>query len=101
TRAQVHDAFAMVLQDTWLFEGSIRDNLVFNQKNISDEELEKATKAVGVHHYIKTLENSYDTIIDDNNSLSVGQRQLITIARALLKNSPLLILDEATSSVDT
>ncbi|MDO4814239.1 MAG: ABC transporter ATP-binding protein [Gemella sp.] len=101
TRAEVHDAFAMVLQDTWLFEGTVRDNLVYNQKDISDEEIEKATKAVGVHHYIKTLENGYDTVIDDTNSLSVGQRQLVTIARALLKNSPLLILDEATSSVDT
>ncbi|MBU0278211.1 ABC transporter ATP-binding protein [Gemella sp. zg-1178] len=101
SRAEIHDAFSMVLQDTWLFEGSVRDNLVYNQKNISDEDVKKATKAVGVHHYIKTLPNGYDTILNDANSLSVGQRQLITIARSLLKNSPLLILDEATSSVDT
>lgn len=101
TREEVHDAFSMVLQDTWLFEGSIRENLVFNQRGISDEAVEAATRAVGVHHFIRTLPNGYDTVLDDSVTLSVGQKQLLTIARALLKDAPLLILDEATSSVDT
>ena len=100
-RSEVHDAFSMVLQDTWLFEGTVRDNLVYNQANISDEAVEAAAKAVGVHHFIKTLPNGYDTVLDDSVTLSVGQKQLLTIARALLKDAPLLILDEATSSVDT
>lgn len=100
-RSEVHDAFSMVLQDTWLFEGTIRENLVFNQVNISDEAVEAAAKAVGVHHFIKTLPKGYDTVLDDSVTLSVGQKQLLTIARALLKDAPLLILDEATSSVDT
>ena len=100
-RSEVHDAFAMVLQDTWLFEGTIRENLVFNQTDISDEAVEAATRAVGVHHFIRTLPNGYDTVLDDSVTLSVGQKQLLTIARALLKDAPLLILDEATSSVDT
>ena len=91
----------MVLQDTWLFEGTIRENLVFNQTDISDEAVEAATRAVGVHHFIRTLPNGYDTVLDDSVTLSVGQKQLLTIARALLKDAPLLILDEATSSVDT
>lgn len=101
TREEVHDAFSMVLQDTWLFEGSIRENLVFNQRGISDEAVEAATRAVGVHHFIRTLPNGYDTVLDDSVTLSVGQKQLLTIARSLLKDAPLLILDEATSSVDT
>lgn len=101
TREEVHDAFSMVLQDTWLFEGSIQENLVFNQRGISDEAVEAATRAVGVHHFIRTLPNGYDTVLDDSVTLSVGQKQLLTIARALLKDAPLLILDEATSSVDT
>ena len=100
-RSEVHDAFSMVLQDTWLFEGTIKENLIYNQKNISDEAVVAATKAVGVHHFIKTLLKGYDTVLDDTVSLSVGQKQLLTIARALLKDAPLLILDEATSSVDT
>ena len=100
-RSEVHDAFSMVLQDTWLFEGTIKDNLIYNQKNISDEAVVAAAKAVGVHHFIKTLPKGYDTVLDDTVSLSVGQKQLLTIARALLKDAPLLILDEATSSVDT
>ena len=101
SREEVHDAFSMVLQDTWLFEGTIRENLVFNQTDISDEAVEAATRAVGVHHFIRTLPNGYDTVLDDSVTLSVGQKQLLTIARALLKDAPLLILDEATSSVDT
>lgn len=100
-RSEVHDAFSMVLQDTWLFEGTIKENLIYNQKNISDEAVVVAAKAVGVHHFIKTLPKGYDTVLDDTVSLSVGQKQLLTIARALLKDAPLLILDEATSSVDT
>ena len=100
-RSEVHDAFSMVLQDTWLFEGTIKENLIYNQKNISDEAVVVAAEAVGVHHFIKTLPKGYDTVLDDTVSLSVGQKQLLTIARALLKDAPLLILDEATSSVDT
>ena len=100
-RSEVHDAFSMVLQETWLFEGTIKENLIYNQKNISDEAVVAAAKAVGVHHFIKTLPKGYDTVLDDTVSLSVGQKQLLTIARALLKDAPLLILDEATSSVDT
>ena len=100
-RSEVHDAFSMVLQDTWLFEGTIRDNLIYNQTGISDERMIEATKAVGIHHFIMTLPDGYDTVLDDTVTLSVGQKQLLTIARALLKDAPLLILDEATSSVDT
>ena len=101
TREAVHDAFAMVLQDTWLFEGTIKENLIYNQKGITDEQVIAAAKAVGVHHFITTLPKSYDSVLDDSLTLSVGQKQLLTIARALLKDAPLLILDEATSSVDT
>lgn len=100
-RSEVHDAFAMVLQDTWLFEGTIKENLIFNQTGISDDQVVEAAKAAGVHHYIMTLPKGYDTVLDDTVTLSVGQKQLMTIARALLKDAPLLILDEATSSVDT
>ena len=100
-RSEVHDAFSMVLQDTWLFEGTIRDNLIYNQTGISEERVIEAAKAVGIHHFITTLPDGYDTVLDDTVTLSVGQKQLLTIARALLKDSPLLILDEATSSVDT
>jgi ATP-binding cassette, subfamily B, multidrug efflux pump len=100
-RSEVHDAFSMVLQDTWLFEGTIRENLIYNQTDISDERMMEASKAVGIHHFIMTLPDGYDTILDDTVTLSVGQKQLLTIARALLKDAPLLILDEATSSVDT
>lgn len=101
TRENLHDLFCMVLQDTWLFEGTIRENIVYSSKGITDEELEEASKAVGLHHFIKTLPNGYDTVLDDKASLSAGQKQLITIARAMVKTAPLLILDEATSSVDT
>ena len=100
-RSEVHDAFSMVLQDTWLFEGTIKENLIYNQKDITVQAVVEAAKAVGVHHFIMTLSDGYDTVLDDTVSLSVGQKQLLTIARALLKDAPLLILDEATSSVDT
>lgn len=101
TREQVHDQFCMVLQDTWLFEGSIRDNIAYAKQNVSQEEIETAAKAVGIHHMIETMPKGYDTVLDEKITLSVGQKQLITIARAIVANAPLLILDEATSSVDT
>ena len=101
TRQCVHDQFCMVLQDTWLFEGTIRDNIVYSKQNVSDEEVRRACKAVGLDHYIRTLPDGYNTVLGDNASLSAGQRQLLTIARAIIENAPLLILDEATSSVDT
>ncbi|WHZ06005.1 ABC transporter ATP-binding protein [Neobacillus sp. YX16] len=101
TRENIHGLFSMVLQDTWLFEGTIRENIVYSRDGVSDEEVEAACKSVGLHHFIKTLPMGYDTILDDKANLSAGQKQLITIARAMIDNKPLLILDEATSSVDT
>ena len=100
-RKNVHELFTMVLQDTWLFNGTIKENIAYNQKNISDEEVKKVCKIVGVDHFIKSLPNSYNTVIEDNESISTGQKQLITIARGMLDNAPFLILDEATSNVDT
>jgi ATP-binding cassette subfamily B protein len=91
----------MVLQDTWLFEGTIKQNILYNQAGVSDDEVVAAAKAVGLHHFIRTLPQGYDTVLDDKTSLSTGQKQLLTIARAMIQNAPLLILDEATSSVDT
>ena len=91
----------MVLQDTWLFEGTIKDNIVYNRKNINDNQVKEVCKTVGVNHFIKTLPEGYDSIISDNDSVSAGQRQLLTIARGMIKNAPFLILDEATSNVDT
>ncbi|PAE42540.1 ABC transporter ATP-binding protein [Bacillus sp. 7884-1] len=101
TRENIHGLFSMVLQDTWLFEGTIRENIVYSRDEVSDEEVEAACKSVGLHHFIKTLPMGYDTILDNKANLSAGQKQLITIARAMIDNKPLLILDEATSSVDT
>lgn len=101
TRAQVHSLFCMVLQDTWLFEGTIRENIVYNKQNVSDEDLKKAYALVGLHHFIRTLPNGYDTVLNDKVNLSAGQRQQITIARTMIDNAPMLILDEATSSIDT
>ncbi len=101
TRESVHNLFSMVLQDTWLFEGTVRENLVYNKTGVSDEELEKACKACGIYHFVETLPNGFDTILDDSITLSSGQKQLFTIARAMVQNNPMLILDEATSSVDT
>lgn len=101
SREAVHDLFCMVLQDTWLFEGTVRDNITYNKENVSESVIVAACKAVGIDHFIRTLPHGYDTILDGNTNLSAGQKQLITIARAMVKNAPLLILDEATSSVDT
>ena len=101
TREQVHDLFGMVLQDTWLFEGTVRENIRYSKQEATDEEIEKACRAAGVHHFITTLPKGYDTVLDDKANLSTGQKQLLTIARAMVENAPLLILDEATSSVDT
>jgi len=101
TRENVHSLFCMVLQDTWLFEGTIRENIVYAKQGVTDEEIERACRAVGLHHFIRSLPNGYDTVLDDKVNLSAGQKQLITIARAMVENAPMLILDEATSSVDT
>ena len=101
SRRNVHDLFTMVLQDTWLFEASIFDNIVYNRKDISKEVVQDICKKIGLDHYIKTLPEGYDTIIKDNDSISLGERQLITIARGMAHNAPFLILDEATSNVDT
>lgn len=101
TRENVHSLFCMVLQDTWLFEGTIRENIVYNKQGVTDDDIVTACKAAGVHHFIKTLPDGYDTILNEEANLSAGQRQLITIARAMIENAPMLILDEATSSVDT
>ena len=101
TRKNVHDMFCMVLQDTWLFEGTIRENIAYCKEGVTDEQMEAACKAVGIHHFISTLPNGYDTVLDDESKMSMGQRQQMTIARAVVQNAPLLILDEATSSVDT
>lgn len=101
TRENIHDLFGMVLQDTWLFEGTIRDNIVYGKEGITDEMLDKVCKAAGIYHFIRTLPKGYDTILNDKVNLSAGQKQLMTIARAMVENAPMLILDEATSSVDT
>jgi len=101
TRKNVHDLFCMVLQDTWLFEGTVKENIIYSKKGVTDEEVINACKAVGLHHFIMTLPKGYDTMLTDNAALSAGQKQLLTIARAMVENAPLLILDEATSSVDT
>lgn len=101
SRSEVHDKFCMVLQDTWLFEGTVRENLVYCADDVSDEKITEACKAVGLDHYIRTLPHGYDTILNDQTSLSQGQKQQLTIARAMIADKPMLILDEATSSVDT
>ena len=100
-RSDVHALFGMVLQDTWLFEGTYRENIVYGKENVTDEQVRSACKAVGMDHFIMTLPNGYDTVLSDRSSLSAGQRQLLTIARAMVENAPMIILDEATSSVDT
>lgn len=101
TRENIHDLFVMVLQDTWLFDGTIRDNIKFNQENVTDEEIWTACKTVGVDHFIKTLPGGLDCVIGENDSISGGQKQLLTIARGMIEDAPFLILDEATSNVDT
>ncbi len=101
TREQVHDQFGMVLQDTWLFEGTVRENLVFNKEGVEQRDLDLATKACGIYNFIMALPHGFDTVLDDNTAISAGQKQLMTIARAMIQNNPIMILDEATSSVDT
>ena len=101
TRTNIHDLFTMVLQDTWVFNGTIKENIIFNKENISDKEVEIVCKIVGLDHFVKTLPDGYNTILTDSESISSGQKQLLTIARGILQNTPLLILDEATSNVDT
>ena len=101
SRENVHDIFGMVLQDTWLFQGSVKENIRYSKTDVTDEEIYAACKECGIDHFIRTLEHGYDTILDDNTNISAGQKQLLTIARAMVENAPMLILDEATSSVDT
>ena len=101
TRENIHELFCMVLQDTWLFDGTVKENIIFNKQNVSDDDIEKACKTVGIDHFIKTLPNGIDARVNDNDSISQGQKQLITIARGMIKDAPFLILDEATSNVDT
>jgi ATP-binding cassette subfamily B multidrug efflux pump len=100
-RENVHEQFCMVLQDTWLFEGTIKENIIYSKQGVTDEQVVAACKAVGLHHFIRTLPQGYDTLLNDRANLSQGQKQLVTIARAMIQNAPMLILDEATSSVDT
>ena len=100
-RETVHSLFSMVLQDTWLFEGTVRENLVYNMENVTDAQLESVCRACGLDKFIHTLPNGFDTVLSESVTISAGQKQLLTIARAMLQNAPMLILDEATSSVDT
>lgn len=101
SRENLRDQFCMVLQDSWVFEASVRENITFGLEDITDEELIDVCKRVNLDHFIRTLPNGYDTILNDKQSLSQGQLQLLTIARAMVSHAPMLILDEATSSVDT
>ena len=101
TRENIHELFTMVLQDTWLFEGTVRENITYNNENVTEEQLIDVCKTVGIDHFIRTLPNGYDAILSESESVSAGQKQLLTIARGMLQNAPFLILDEATSNVDT
>ena len=101
SRENIHSLFTMVLQDTWLFEGTVKENIIYNQKNVSDEKVKEVCKEVGLDHFIRTLPKGYDSYLSENDSVSAGQRQLLTIARGMIQDSPFLILDEATSNVDT
>jgi ATP-binding cassette subfamily B protein len=101
TRDNIHELFTMVLQDTWLFNGTIKENIVYNREGITEKRVEEVCKTVGIDHFIKTLPNGYDSVLGDNDSISSGQKQLITIARGMIEDAPFLILDEATSNVDT
>ena len=100
-REDVHKLFGMVLQDTWLFEGTVRENLVYNMEGITEEQLETVCRACGLDKFVHSLPEGFDTVLSESTSISAGQKQLLTIARAMLQNAPMLILDEATSSVDT
>ena len=101
SRENIHSLFTMVLQDTWLFEGTVKENIIYNQENVSDEKVKEVCKEVGLDHFIRTLPKGYDSYLSENDSVSAGQRQLLTIARGMIQDSPFLILDEATSNVDT
>ena len=101
TRENIHDLFTMVLQDTWLFDGTVKENIIYNRENVSDKKIVEVCKEVGLDHFIKTLPHGYNSKLSDNDSVSAGQRQLLTIARGMIEDSPFLILDEATSNVDT
>ena len=101
TRENIHDLFTMVLQDTWVFDGTIKENIIYNRENISDEKVKEVCKTVGLDHFIKTLPHGYNSTLKESDSISAGQRQLLTIARGMIENAPFLILDEATSNVDT
>lgn len=101
SRDNIHNLFTMVLQDTWLFNGTVKENIIYNRKNVSDKRVREVCETVGVDHFIKTLPKGYDSILSDNDSVSAGQRQLLTIARGMIEDAPFLILDEATSNVDT
>lgn len=100
-RESIHELFGMVLQDTWLFEGTVRENLVYNMKNVTEDDLWRVCRACGIDKFVRSLSNGFDTVLSESINISVGQKQLLTIARAMLQNAPMLILDEATSSVDT
>lgn len=101
TRENIHELFTMVLQDTWLFDGTIKENIIYNRENITEEKVKEVCKEVGLDHFIRTLPHGYDSKISENDSVSAGQRQLLTIARGMIEDAPFLILDEATSNVDT
>ena len=101
TRENIHELFTMVLQDTWIFNGTVKENIVYNRENVTDEQVRDVCREVGLHHFIKTLPHGYDSMLSDNDSVSAGQRQLLTIARGMIEDAPFLILDEATSNVDT
>ena len=101
TRNNVHNLFGMVLQDTWLFEGTVRENLVYNMQDVTDEQLEQVVAACGLDKFVHSLPHGFDTVLSESTAVSAGQKQLLTIARAMLQDAPMLILDEATSSVDT
>ena len=100
TRESVHNLFSMVLQDTWLFEGTARENLVYSKTGVTDQQLEAACRACGIYHFIETLPQGFDTVLDSGIAISAGQKQLLTIARAMIQDNPMLILDEATANVD-
>lgn len=101
TRENIHDLFTMVLQDTWLFDGTVKENIIYNRQDATDEDVKEICKTIGLDHFIRTLPKGYESNVADNDSVSAGQRQLLTIARGMLQDTPFLILDEATSNVDT